>query len=302
MNARLLLGPKALAAALLSGAVALSACNDGPGFTYLRGDTIAVTVGDFDDVQAPFNRMAIDTVRYEGLISYPTWVEHELDYNPPSLNVEGLLLADNNDELRNHRIVFLSSGTRGFGMREYNSLQPDDHLVTDPDVVSNVRAYVNGGGKLWLTDWTYDLIPRTFPGHVTFLGDDSVLDAAQRGDIGSIQASVVDDQLREALDTDVLNLNMNYSNWAVPEALRGEAGVRVYLEGDVTYRATDGGGTQELSRVPLLFSISAGELGGTVIYSAFHIDAQQPVVIDSILNTVLGDIDLEVSVRDRGTD
>lgn len=290
-----------LGAVIVCSAVA-AGCNDGPAFNYLRGDTIAVSIGDFDNVQAPFNRMAVDTVRYEGLIAHPTWVEHEFDYVPPALNVEGLLTAEGNQELRNHRIVILSSGTRGFGKREYNSLQPDDHLVEDPDVIRNVQAYVSGGGRLWLTDWTYDLIPRAFPDRVTFLGDDDELDDAQRGDIGSVQARIVDDQLAQELDSELLNLSMNYSNWAVPESVLAEAGVRVYLEGTATYRASEGGGTQTLANVPLLFTISSGELGGFVVYSAFHIDAQSPAVTDTIMTTILGQIDLEVSVRDGGDD
>lgn len=292
---RLLAG---LSLALL--AVGASACSDDRGFSYLRGNTIAITVGDFDNVQQPFNRLVLDTARYEGLISSPTWAEDEWDYVPPALSVEELFLSEQNNEIRNHRIVIVASGTRGFGKRQYNSLQPDDHLVTDDQVATNIQAYVNGGGQIWFTDWTYDIIPRVFPDAVTFLGDDAELDAAQRGDIGVVQSQIVDSQLRDALETEQLTVAMNYSNWAVPESVLDSGRVRVFLTGNATYRATEGGGTQAVADAPLLFSIRSGEQGGQLIFSSFHIDAQNPVIMDTIMTTILGRIDQQVSVRETG--
>jgi len=298
----LLRSPAASLAALSLAALAVTACPDDRGFSYLRGNTIAVTVGDFDNVQQPFNRLVLDTTRYEGLISAPTWAEDEWDYVPPALSVEDLFISDQNNEIRSHRIVIVASGTRGFGQREYNSLQPDDHLATDDRVIDSVRAYVNGGGKIWFTDWTYDIIPRAFPGTVTFLGDDDKLDAAQRGDIGVVQAQVVDNQLRDNLDSEQLTVAMNYSNWAVPESVLDSGSVRVFLTGNATYRATEGGGTQTVSGAPLLFSIPRGDQGGMLIFSSFHIDAQNPIIMDTIMTTILGRIDQQVSVRDTGAD
>lgn len=292
------LSPRGL---LLIGA-ALVGCNDGPGFNYIRGDTLAVVVGDFDNVQEPFDRVPVATVRYDGIISSATWVVDERDYVAPSLDVETLFLSDRNDELRSHQLVVVASGSRGFGEREYNSLQADDHIVGNEEAVDNARAYVGGGGILWLTDWTYDLIPRAFPEAVTFLGDDEQLDAAQRGDIGSVQATVVDEELREALDSEQLSLSFNYSNWAVPEAVLDESNVRVLVRGDVTYRESSGGGTQTIADAPLMFAVRSGEQSGLLVYSAFHLDAQNPAVVDTMMTVIAGDLELSTSFRDPGVD
>jgi hypothetical protein len=275
-------------------------CNNGPGFTYLRGDTIAVTVGDFDNVEEPFNRVPVATVRYDGIISTATWIVDERDFTPPALNVEGLFLSERNEELRNHKLVVVASGTRGLGARQYNSLQPDDMIIGNEDAVLNARAYAQGGGVLWLTDWSYDLLPVMFPDKVDFLGDEATFDAAQRGDIGRVRASVVDEELRTALETDELALDFNYSNWAVPEAVLDPTTVRVYVQGDVNFRGESGGGTQVVNGAPLLFAVRTGEAGGLVVFSAFHLDAQNPAVIDTMLRVIVGDLDLETQIRDPG--
>jgi hypothetical protein len=285
---------------LAVGVAVLSGCDNGPGFTYLRGDNIAVTYGDFDNVEEPFNRVPVATVKYDGIISTPTWVVDDRSFVAPALNVEGLFLSDQNAELRSHKLVVIASGTRGFGQRQYNSLQLDDQIVSDEVAVGNARAYVRGGGVIWLTDWSYDLLTVVEPDQVDFLGDESKFDAAQRGDIGRVQARVVDPELLAELDTAQLSLQFNYSNWAVPERVLNSSTVRVYVEGDVTYRAESGGGTQTIRSAPLLFSVQAGDAGGRIVFSAFHLDAQNPAVIDTMLRVIVGDLNLETTVRDPG--
>lgn len=281
-------------------AVVLSSCGGGPGFTYLRGDTIAVTYGDFDNVEEPFNRIPVATVKYDGIISTATWVVDDSGFVPPTLNVEGLFLSDQNAELRSHKLIVIASGTRGFGKRQYNSLQEDDQIVSDEQAVANARAYVQGGGVMWLTDWSYDLLSVVAPDQVDFLGEDSEFDSAQRGDIGRVQARVVDEELRDELQSAQLSLEFNYSNWAVPERVINDSAVRVFVEADATYRAESGGGTQTVGSAPLLFSVRTGDAGGMIVFSAFHLDAQNPAVIDTMLRVIAGSLDLETTVRDPG--
>jgi hypothetical protein len=277
------------------------ACNNERGFSFRDVDSVAVTIGDFDNVQEPFNRMVVDTTRYDGIISTATWVEDEEDFQAPTLDVETLFLSERNQELRSHGVVFVASGTRGFGEREYNSLQPDDGIVSSEIAQENAEGFVRQGGVLWLTDWSYDLIPRTFPDQIDFLGDESQLDAAQRGDIGRITARVVDEDLAAALETDQLSLEYNFSNWAVIESVADDSDVRVWLRGDVTYRDGSGEGTRNLTDVPLLVSVRTGGEGrGELVYSTFHLDAQNGAVIDTMLQTIVGDFDLESTASTPG--
>lgn len=293
--------------ALLVGlaASAFPACSE-TSFTGRREGTVAVVVGDFDNIQDTFNRLEVDTVRYDAIISTATWVEDEDDFDPPSLTVETLFTSERNRELNEHSSVFVASGARGFGARKYNSLQPDDMIISNPEAVENAAGYVRGGGVMVVTDWAYDLVERAFPDSVEFLGDDEVLDAAQRGDIGRYQAKVVDESLRTALDLDEdgnLAVDMDFSNWAVMQGINeNDDRVKTWITGDITYRDESGEGTRTLEDVPLLVTIdTGGEFNGRLVYSSFHLDAQNPTVVDTLLAELVGDFDLSTVVRDPGS-
>lgn len=290
--------------ALVTLAALLGACGNETGVNFRDVDQIAVTVGDFDDVQAPFDRMVVPTTRYDGIISTATWVEDEDEFTSPALNVEGLFLSERNEELRAYGAVFVASGTRGFGEREYNSLQPDDALVSNEEAMANAEAYLSTGGVMWLTDWSYDLAPRVVPDKIDFLGDEAQLDAAQRGDINDrVVARVVDEGLAEALGTEQLSLKYNFSNWAVIEDVADSSDVKVWLRGDVTYRDDSGEGTQTLTDVPLLVSVQMqNERQGELVFSTFHLDAQNGAVIDTLLQTIVGDFDLVRTASNTGAE
>ena len=287
---------------VLVGVVAMAtACGTDNNFNLRRLDSIGVTVGDFDNVQEPFNRMEVDTVRYDGIISTATWVEDEDDFVAPSLSVEGLFFSERNQELLEHGALFIASGTRGFGERQYNSLQPDDQIVGSEEAVLNADSFVRAGGVMVVTDWAYDIVPKAFPDKIDFVGQEVILDDAQRGEIGRVTADVVDEQLAEALQVDQLSLTYNFSNWAVIERVLDEDDTRVWLRGDVSYRDGDAGGTVDLTDVPLLVSIDTGsEFGGEVLVSTFHLDAQNPAVIDTMLTTIVGEFELETTVQQSG--
>ncbi len=297
MNLRMI----ALAGLMLGGL----GCGQDYGFGRRIQGTVAVVVGDFDNVQDTFNRLEIDTVRYDGIISTATWVEDEDDFQSPQLSVEGLFDSERNQELLAHTAVFVASGTRGLGEHKYNSTAPDDAVASSELAVDNARAYVNSGGTLVATDWSYDLIERAFPDAIDFLGDDEELDAAQRGEIAMVQAKVVDEELRTALGLDEagqLSVDMNYSNWAVMESINAQDGrVKVWISGDVTYRDDDGEGTVTVTDAPLLVTInSGGQFDGQIVYSSFHLDAQQPPVVDTLIEVVLGGFNLTQTARSEG--
>jgi hypothetical protein len=266
----------------------LGGCTGEQEFILTTGGSIATTAGDFDNVGAPFDRMVIDHDEYEGLISTATW---STDYNPDNeaLKVEGLLGSDN--QLVNFGTAFIASGTRGLGLREYNGLDPDDQFLIDPDSAGRVKAFVTRKGHLVATDWAYDLVEQTWPDAIEFFGDDTVYDDAQVGEIQTVSAEITNDGLAEALGMDHLAVNYDFSNWSVIESV-DENKVTVLLRGDVTYRVRDGEGTETLTGVPLLVSFQPeGQDKGNVMFSTFHLDAQTPAVIDTLLNTVVAEFD-----------
>lgn len=265
---------------LLSVVVMVLGCNE-QSFTAKRLNSIAVTAGDFDQLGAPLDRMNVRHTVYEGLISTATW---DPDYEGQNIALKVEALFGDLAEIAGHDALFVASGTRGLGERVYNGLLPDDALVSDPAVVDNVREYAKRGGVLLFTDWTYDLLEAAWPDYVEFLNDDSELDAAQVGEIGTLTASVLEVELESALEADKVALKYDFSNWSVVESVSED--VTVWLAADARYRVQEGG-VMTLAASPMLLSFEP-KSGGRVIYSSFHMDAQTAVVTDQMLRTVVG--------------
>jgi hypothetical protein len=249
-----------------------------------RNNSVAVTIGDFDQVAAPLNRMLVKHSDYDGVISTTTW---DPNYGGGGgLTVEGLF--GNLEEMVEHDAIFVASGTRGLGLRQYNGLLEDNQIVSSEEAIANVREYVARGNTLLVTDWAYDLIEAVWPEYITFANDETVFDGAQRGTEGLIKGTVSDVGLAEAIETDVIDLSYNFSNWAVIAAV--DPRVDVLIRGDVSYLDPNGVGTIDIAQAPLLVRFEPdGGLEGQVVLSTFHLDAQNDYVIDQMLRTVVGD-------------
>jgi hypothetical protein len=253
-----------------------------------RIETIAVTVGDFDDVAAPLKRLDVAHEWFDGIISANTW---DPDYDPISAQttVEGLFGDLNNMVVFDS--IFVASGTRGLGKRVYNGLDADDNLLTDDEVMGNVRRYVERGHTLFITDWAYDVIEVGWPDKIEWINDDTVPDDAQRGKIGDrigvVEARVTDDGLRGRLEQDKIGITFDFSNWSVIESVADD--VTVYLRSDIQYKPTPDADYTSQDDTPILVSFNVGQ--GKVVYSSFHVDAQNPNLIDPILETAVGDLD-----------
>lgn len=275
------------------GALALAAaCNPENQIVRPLSGAIAVTAGDFDDIGEPLRRLVVNHETYEGLISVATW-DQGYDPDNVALKVEGLL--GDEQELDAYGVMFVASGTRGLGLREYNSLDSDDQFVADPFVAEQMQAWVRRGGVLLASDWAYDLVEISYPDAIDFLGDDLVLDGAQRGEIPdnsrhTLEATVTDERLVDAIGQETLSLGYAFSNWAVIEDVDDD--VEVWLRGDVTFRNEDGSTGGTLTDVPLLVAFAPeGATGGRIVFATFHIDAQTDSVVDQLLRTVVGDFD-----------
>lgn len=281
--------PLALAAAMALIALG-TACKVDTGLYSDPVSRIATTAGDFDDVSEPLKRQDIPFTVYEGIISSPTW-DPSYDHEQVALKVETLLLDD--VEIYRYDAIFVASGTRGLGSRVYNSLEPDDGIVSDPVATENVRDFVERGGTLIVTDWAYDLVEAAWPGSLGFLKESEGYDGAQLGEPGRLTARISNEALAEALETETLGIEYTYSNWAVLENASEE--VSVLMRGDVQYRVPVVGEDAEaedlvesLADVPLMVAFQPEGSEGQVVFSTFHIDAQSDGAIDLLLETVVG--------------
>ncbi len=258
---------------------------------------IGVAAGDFDDIADPLDRVPVDYDTYEGIISTPTW-DPDWDHTQVALSVESLFSGDRPDIFA-HETVLVASGVRGLGGREYNSLDPDDHILEDAAAIANVRDFVqNGRRTLVVTDWGYDLIEKAWPDAIDFFNDDSTYDDAQVGEIDEIVGTVTHEGLVEALGTDTMGLQYDYSNWAIIESVHEDT--VVYLRGDARYRieTPEGDGIESIADVPMMVSFQPEGALGRVVYASFHIDAQAAGAVDELLTLTVGDFKQAESVRE----
>jgi len=258
----------------------LLGCTQEQEFIEIPIDAIAVSSGDYDHMEALLLRQLVNYQLYEGFIVGATY-DPDIDPDLMTLEVEGLLGSD--DELENYGAVFVNSGTRGLGRWVYNGVDTDDALVSDAAVIKNVTDFVAGGGVLVASDWSYDLIEACWPGMITFVGDETVLDDAQRGQRGTVQALVHREALVNDLGQNVVSIDYDFSHWATIASVSSD--VEVILSGDVMYRVSELEGDIELEDVPLLVAFDHG--AGSVYFSTFHWHVQNPTVADTILFSVV---------------
>lgn len=263
----------------------LLACSDN-NLTEISLDAIAVVQGDFDDMQTMLSRNDIGSVDVNGYIDQATWWvgDGRPTRDDPGKTVEALLTGvdelDSKWEIQNYNAVFVGSGTRGLNALRYNyTAESDDSLLLDPHAVPNVCDWLEAGGSLVVSDWSYDLVERCWPGAIEFFGNDDTVDSAQVGAAGDILADVPDEALAEALGTSVVNLAFNYSAFTVMESVN--EGVEVLASGTVRYQPDGEAEYQEIENAPLAVRFLAGR--GQVVFTSFHTVAQTPSVTDAIL-------------------
>ncbi len=263
----------------------LAGCIDS-GVTAIELDAIAVVNGDFDDIGATLARNEIGSVAFNGYIAQSTtWVGDEPPKrDDPGRTVESLFTeavpGEAKFQIEKFNIVFLNSGTRGLNAFRYNySLEADDSLLLDPTAMQNACEYVDGGGSLFVTDWAYDLIEFCWPKTVEFLDDDDVVDAAQLGVAGTVLADIDDEALRELLGTSVINIEFNYSDFAVMEKVSSDT--EVLVSGDVTYDPPGSAEPTVLAGAPLAIRIPVSR--GQIVFSSFHMFPQTTALADALL-------------------
>jgi len=265
--------------------LSLFGCTD-QGFAAIELDAIAVVNGDFDDLGGTLLRHEIGFVPFNGYISQSTtWVGDEPPTREdPGRTVEQLFTGAVPDqakfEIEQYNAVFINSGTRGLNAFRYNySIETDDELLLDEQAMTNACDYIDANGSVFVTDWAYDMVEHCLPDAIEFLDDDKVVDDAQAGVAGTVLADVVDEELATTLGTSVMNVEFNYSAFAVMESVGAD--VEVLLSGDVGYESKEGG-VKVVKRAPLIVRVPVGK-SGQVVYSSFHLFPQTPALADALL-------------------
>ncbi len=269
--------------------LALLACVEN-GLAERKLDSLAVVLGDFDDVGTALSRMGVGVTEYDGFVVQATYEAEEgrTRRGEVGLSLEQLLTRDDTSgraEIQLYQAVFINSGSRGLNAWRYDNLfEPDDSVLTDADALESLCGFVNGGETLVLSDWAYDAVEACWPDAVNFFGDEGGesgdTDAAQTGEASSlVSADVVSPELVERVGSDTVSLAYDFSNWAVITSVGPET--EVLLSGAVRYQPSSGESFQTLVDVPLLVRFTHNK--GQVVYSTFHWAAQPPGLTDALL-------------------
>ncbi len=96
-------------------------------------------------------------------------------------------------ELPNYHVVFLpcSGGVRDPGMG------PACDVTVDPDLKNAAKAFVELGGKLYVSDWSYEYVRQGWPGAIAWVGQTGQLGSACQGGGGDWPAEFDDASLRD---------------------------------------------------------------------------------------------------------
>ena len=131
-------------------------------------------------------------------------------------------------------------------------------------IQANLRQYVQNGGVVFASDWAYDLVEQTWPDAIDFLGDDTQLDSAQKGEPRDVDAVVIDDFMSAAVGFTQVSVAYDLSVYPVVSA--AGPNTRVYLQGNLQYR--NGQTVENLADSPLAMSFEDGN--GRVYYTGYR--------------------------------
>ncbi len=207
--------------------------------------SVAVVTGAYDDLEVLIQ--AVGIASFTEIDGQATTELTDFLTNPTALN--------------EYQVVFFNGGHLEQGV-----IYP----VTDPTVAlvhDNLRQYVQNGGVVFASDWAYDLVEQIWPDAIDFLGDDAVIDAAQRGEPGDVDAVVVDEFMAAAVGFS--QVTVAYDKSVFPVMVAAGSGTRVYLAGTARYR--QGQTVADQPDAPLAVSFEDGN--GRVYYTSYRNEA-----------------------------
>ncbi len=133
-------------------------------------------------------------------------------------------------------------------------------LITD-----NLAAYVENGGRVFATDWAYDVIERVWPSQIDFFGDDTVADAAQTGEPGTLAATLLNPDLELLAGDAKVDVLYDASEYPLVEAT--DPSVDVLMTAKAPYRV--GFDVFTIPASPLAVRFFAGD--GEVVFTSWRI-------------------------------
>lgn len=229
------------------------------------GTDVAVVSGDFDDFDAVLKKAGLGGA-------------HEVD---GQRGAELLQFLGNLEEMKSYDAIFFAGGHLEEGIFYGN--EGDETVST---VKANLKEYVEAGGVVYASDWSYDVIAETWPSQIDFVGDGTP-DEAQIGEPELLKCEITINGLEEAVGKDTVKMNLDLDAWPVVESIGDDA--KVFLRADAPWRKGMETGTE--SNSPLLVEFESGK--GAVVFTSWrmsaNLDDPQLDVVRWILDRHLGE-------------
>ena len=204
--------------------------------------SVAVVTGAYDDLAVLFQAIGIANYR-------------EVDGQAGDELVD--FLSDP-AFLAEYQVVFFDGGHQEEGV-----IYPVGDPTVD-QIHASLKTYVENGGVVFSSDWSYDLVENVWPDRIDFYGDDLVPDAAQLGEPGDVSATVTDDFMVNAIGVAQTTVAYDLAVFPVIEGVGPDT--KVYLQGDVPYR--EGCVVSTVVDSPLAVSFTEGN--GRVFYTSYR--------------------------------
>ena len=218
---------------------------DEPSCSGARDLEVAVVTGDFDDFE-----QVLEAVGIGGF--------HAVDGQTGAELVQFLTAPD---QLAAYDAIFFAGGHIEEGI--FYSTDGADQATVDT-VIATLQAYVEEGGVVIASDWSYDVVERAWPRRIEFYGDDERPDAAQVGVPTVIDTTVADSDLADVLGRERLRIQFDLDTWPVAESV--DEGVRTLLSGTAPWQVGTEAGTS--AEAPILVSFESGD--GHVVFTPWR--------------------------------
>jgi len=255
---------------------------------------MAVVTGEFDRMQDVLAKLGFGTVTSLGRLELGTQTFTLYDGDDTLSDTDYDNWADvmlDTTKLALHDIIFINCDEFVLG----------DELDTDTSTkIANLRSYVLAGGKLYVTDLSYDYVEQAFPEFVNFKDGGSGTSAETAGAAEDGSNSFFDENatvevaaLGTWLDGRTVNTGNNETDCSTT-TVNGTTGARNtdgsifigdFLSGWAMMDGAEAGATittwitgtdVDSQDRPLTVTFDAGSSGGRVLYSSYHTSESCP--------------------------
>jgi hypothetical protein len=232
--------------------------------------SIAVVSGAWDQMEKVLDKLGLkEKTIYNGK-----------DWGTGAESVQALL--QNGALLRSYHVLLVNCGTKF------------EALVTSPGPArTNLREYVRRGGRLFVTDFSYEYVEQVFPEFIDFEGSDSTPagqpEEPNAAELGSenlvVRAAILDPELKAWLGLPAIKALLSdgsveitgfMTGWAVIKSVNEKEGARVWATGGVTWAG--GSGARPLT-ASYEFRDSDRAGCGRVMFSSYHTHGSAPELL-----------------------